>query len=65
MSCLKHRRDGHEQRIAVLDVPELVGKHARELILVQPLQKPSRNSDGGMLGVAPRAKAFGSRLSMM
>src|SRR5262245_17780515 len=48
--------DCHEQRIAMLDVPELVRQHAGKLILVRPLQKPSRNGDGGMLWVAPRGE---------
>ena len=59
------RGDGHEQRVAVLDVAELMRQHAGELLLVHRAAagrwspRPRRAA-----GLRPVAKAFGCGFSM-
>ena len=51
--------DGHRQGVAVLDVGELVGDHALELVAVEGAEDAGRRGDGGVLGVAPGGEGVG------
>ena len=60
------RGDGHQQRVAVLDVAELVRDHAGELVLVDGVEQAGGDRDGGVLrDCGPVANAFGCGFSMM
>ena len=50
------------QRVAVLDVAELMREHAGKLVAIQPLEQPGGDRDGGMLGIAPGGKGVGLRI---
>jgi hypothetical protein len=53
----RHRRgDRRDEDVAVLDVPELVRKHALDLDRRQAVQQTLRDRDGRMLGSRPVAK---------
>jgi hypothetical protein len=46
------RGERHQQRIAMLDMPELMRQHAGKLIAVHHLHQASGHGDRGVLGVA-------------
>ena len=46
------RRDGHDQRVMVLDVRELVRDHAGELLAAQLVHQAGGHGDGGVLRIA-------------
>jgi len=46
------RRDRADERVAVLDVGQLVGEDARELAVVHEIEQTGRDRDGGVLGIA-------------
>ena len=48
-----------DQDVAVLDVRELVGEHAAQLVLGEQFGDPAGDGDRRVLRVAPVAKALG------
>ena len=48
-----HRRDRRDEDVAVLDVRELVGEHAANLVAREVLQQPLRDRDRRVLRVPP------------
>ena len=53
------RGHGHDQRIAVADVRQLVRHHARDLLAAEVAQQAGGGGHGGMLGIAPRGEGVG------
>ncbi len=57
------RGDGHQQRVAVFDVAELMRDHAGELLVADGVEQAGRDGDGGVLrdcGRWQRRSAAGS-----
>ena len=60
---LRQHRDGtgnsgsdrHQERVAILDVGELVGNDARQFIARKHVQQASRDGHRGMRGISPEA----------
>ena len=61
----KRRGDGHGQRVAMLDMAELMRDHAGKLVAVQPVEQPAGDRNRGMLGVASGGECVRLRLCMM
>src|SRR5712692_6867913 len=58
-----HRRHDEEQaHVEVLDVAHLVGKDTFELLLVHHLEQPHRDSDRGVVGIAPSRERVRTRI---
>ena len=48
--------DGHQQRVVVLDMAELVREHAGKLLLVHGAKQAGGDGDGGILRITPGGK---------
>ena len=56
------RGDGHGERVAVLNMGELVGHHPGDLVAGERLEEAGGGADGGMLGVATGSKGVWLRI---
>jgi len=58
----QHHHDGHEERVAIADMRELVGDHSRQFILVHHAQEAGGHGHRRVVFIPASGKSIWSRI---